>query len=385
MSDENFEENFLQNFEILEKEISTMENVEKTKGKFRLASKKVILTYKDHIDKIDYIKWLKNKAPCSVWIAHETGDKIHNYNHSHVLIEFNKRVDWHTERCLDYNSTHPNIKKIITKNHWENCIKYMCKEDKSNLDLIDMATKLDDGCAKWIWKSDNLHDALGKCSSVQEALGVKLLWDNRPKKDFKTDYVLKHSWQLELEKELTEKPHYRKIIWYYDKIGNTGKTMMGNYLEDHKNAIVLRQLSSAKDSATIMQNILDKGWDGNIIVVDLPRQADRKSIYESLEGLKDGRMTATKYQGGCLSWPRPHLIVYANFKPDRSQLSADRLEVRDITPKIKNISRPIKINIKKKNNCPHCKLCSQCNLSLTIESSDDELSITVSSSSDSDS
>ena len=95
-----------ENFENLENEISAMENVEKTKGKFRLSSKKIMLTYKTHLKKDEYLKWLRAKAPCTAWVAHETGDKNHNYDHSHVLIEFDKRVNWVSERCLDFESIH---------------------------------------------------------------------------------------------------------------------------------------------------------------------------------------------------------------------------------------------------------------------------------------
>lgn len=380
-------------FEHLEHEISSIEDLVPVKGKFRLSSKRFILTYKSHIDKNKYITWLKKKASCSVWLAHETGDKINNYNHTHVLIDFVKRVDWTSPTCLDFDSKHPNIKKILTTDHWNNCVSYMCKEDKSNLDLLALAEKLEDGIADWIWKSPTIHDALRKCESVQEASGVKVLWDNKPKNKFTFNYNLEHSWQLKLEEEIKSKPSHRSIIWYYDKIGNTGKTMMANYLQEHHDAIVLRQISSTKDCATIMESFVNNEWKGNIIAIDFTRSADSKSIYDCLECLKDGNMTATKYHGAILNWNKPHVIVFANFKPDFRRLSYDRIDFRDITPthKIvsphkKSSSHNIKLHIKKKNKCPHCKLCSQCSsLSLTIESSDDELSITVSSSSDSDS
>jgi len=221
----------------------------------------------------------------------------------------------------------------------EKFLKLFWKKDKSNPDLLALVEKMTDGCANYIWKSEDLHDALKKCETVQEALGIKLLWDNRPKEDIKTDYVMEHTWQYALDAELDGTPSDRSIIWYYDYVGNTGKTMMSTYLEDNKDALVLHQMGGARDCATLMQNALDQGWKGNVIIVDLPRAAEDKAIYEPLEALKNGRMTAIKYNGGRVKWWKCHVVVMSNFRPDRSKLSEDRLDERNITPYKKSNSR----------------------------------------------
>lgn len=302
-------------------------------NKFRLQCKKLMLTYKGHLVKNEYIKWLNLKRELvHCWIAHETGDTHNPYEHSHILLEFKEAPNWTGPRCLDFCDVHPNIKKVITKKHWENCVTYMVKEDKSNTILNEIAEKIS-GVADWVWKSTDLADALRKCVTVNDALGIKLLYDNKPLEEYKSDFVPKQDWQLHLLEDLKNEPDPRKIIWYQDSIGDTGKSQMAAYLEDHCGALVFRQFGGAKDVATIMQNALKNGWNGNTIVVDLPRNAKMKSIYEPLEGLKDGRMTALKYNGGFLKWPRPHVIVFANFWPNFEAMSMDRWVKRDITKK----------------------------------------------------
>lgn len=306
-----------------------------TADKFRLTCKKLMITYKTHINKIEYLTWLNKKKTLRCgWVAHESGmnDPRNPYKHSHVLLEFEKAPDWTGASCLDFNGIHPNIKIVKTKKHWNNCILYMIKEDKSITELNEMAEKLG-GIADWVWKSTDLSDALRKCESVQEAVGIKLLYDNKPIEKHKTDYVPRLPWQSTLLNDLNRIPDPRKIIWYHDSIGNTEKSMMAAYLEDHQDALVFRQFGGARDVATIMQMALKSGWNGNKIIVDLPRNAEDKSIYEPIEGIKDGRMTAIKYQGGFLTWARPHVVVFANFWPKFSCMSKDRWVRRDITPK----------------------------------------------------
>ena len=59
----------------------------------KIANRRLLLTYKTHLDKDAWIEWLTTKTgltPDFVRLAHETGDKTNPYNHTHCVIDFEK-------------------------------------------------------------------------------------------------------------------------------------------------------------------------------------------------------------------------------------------------------------------------------------------------------
>ena len=65
-----------------------------------------------------------------------------------------------------------------------------------------------------------------------------------------------------------------------------------------------------------------------IVLFDLsPSQEDRFN-YEVLESIKNGLMFSSSYESRMKVFAIPHVIVFANWAPDESKLSADRWNVR---------------------------------------------------------
>ena len=67
--------------------------------------------------------------------------------------------------------------------------------------------------------------------------------------------------------------------------------------------------------------------------MDLPRSAQwaLARFYVYLEEIKDGFITATKYQGGTSLFRSPHLVIFANWPPIvEGTLSFDRWDIREI-------------------------------------------------------
>lgn len=69
----------------------------------------------------------------------------------------------------------------------------------------------------------------------------------------------------------------------------------------------------------------------NCIMFDIPR-ANRGSIsYASLESIKNGLICNTKYETGSKVFNPPHIIIFANFPPDKAdKLSKDRWKITNL-------------------------------------------------------
>lgn len=101
--------------------------------KFSLRHKRIMLTYKTHIDKKKLVQFLNTVLPVRFYgVCHETGNEEFAYLHTHALIWFGP-VQPNIKNCrrLDYEGIHPHIKRIIDDGHWANSVTYIQKEDTS--------------------------------------------------------------------------------------------------------------------------------------------------------------------------------------------------------------------------------------------------------------
>lgn len=131
-------------------------------------------------------------------------------------------------------------------------------------------------------------------------------------------------WQSALVDIVKEPPCPRKVYWFYDFTGNTGKSFMGKYL-------------MAWHDATIFTNgkLADMAYAyalSPIVVIDLARtQCDKLDhMYQFIENLKNGILFSPKYDSGVKVFKAPHVIIFANFEPDRTKLSEDRWFVKKL-------------------------------------------------------
>lgn len=128
-------------------------------------------------------------------------------------------------------------------------------------------------------------------------------------------------WQSDVVSLVAEAPDTRKVFWYYDECGNTGKSFLVDYLVSMKGAIVFTNGKMADMAFAYKEE--------SIVVFDLARcQADKiDNVYMAVENFKNGRMFSPKYESQTKVFPVPHVLVFANFEPDRSKLSQDRWHV----------------------------------------------------------
>lgn len=303
--------------------------------KFYFQGQKLLLTYSDvHIDKEALIEMIADRAGFELKFArcaHETGLSTGvPFKHTHVLIDFGKRFQTRDCRRFDWNSgdgnPHPNFRPVKSATHWHNCTQYLGKEDPENQDLLVVS------CVGRVWNSASLQDALlNNCEKPSDALGIAALWGARPAQtpDVATP---NRPWQQDVLKLVQDKPHPRAIHWFYDPVGDTGKTWLSRYLMANKIAYSVKQACGSYHFATILQGAIAAGWDQRCFIFDLPRTCEDLAFYGPLEEVKDGHVTAVKYQGGSLIFNQPHVLVLANFLPKREKLSRDRWRVHEILP-----------------------------------------------------
>jgi len=303
-------------------------------SRFRLSVSRMLLTYRTHLDKELYKAFASEKFNGSlkfIRLAHETGDEVVNYLHTHVVVELSKPCNFVSSRCLDYMEIHPHIRKLKNKKAFEDAKVYISKEDIENTDL-----KKDE---------ESLFTRVSKCSTVQDALskfaispgdanGVVTMFNMKNGNLLsRYSYTPNMDWQLRIIEEVNEVPDNRTINWIFDKKGNSGKTALAKWLciENPNRWFIAKDMGTSRDCATIVTSAISSGWEAWGVIIDLPRQTEEHvRIYQYIEELKDGFVTSQKYCGRTVLFDSPHVFVMANWLPQVDCLSLDRWKIREI-------------------------------------------------------
>lgn len=134
------------------------------------------------------------------------------------------------------------------------------------------------------------------------------------------------SWQTTLMTNVSGPSDPRKIMWYWDNKGSTGKSFMANYLGLLHGATILTG-GRYPDMAYIYSQKPTK-----IVLFDLSRTTEDylKAVYSMAEHLKSGRIVSTKYESRTVWTGNPHVVVFANFKPDPTVWSIDRYDITQL-------------------------------------------------------
>lgn len=128
----------------------------------------------------------------------------------------------------------------------------------------------------------------------------------------------------------------RKIHWYYDYEGNTGKTQLSKYLVVKHKALILSGKSSDMKYGVISYMQKHNGIAPKIIIFDIPRCSKEFISYQGIEEVKNGLFFSGKYESDMCVYNPPHVVCFANDVPDFTKLSRDRWEVTQIV----NLLRP---------------------------------------------
>lgn len=135
-------------------------------------------------------------------------------------------------------------------------------------------------------------------------------------------------WQENIVSIIKTEPDDRSIYWFWESIGNYGKSAFIKYCVIKYNILYI----NGGKYSDIMNLIFNADMDRcNCIMFDIPR-ANRGSIsYASLESIKNGLVCNTKYETGSKVFNPPHIIVFANFPPScKEKLSTDRWKITNL-------------------------------------------------------
>lgn len=122
-------------------------------------------------------------------------------------------------------------------------------------------------------------------------------------------------WQQRIVDIITGPVDDRKVYWFWDPIGGVGKSKFCLHC-------ILKYGAVVYDSGK--KDILYAHKDHEVVFFDLSRTVEGFVSYDAIEQLKKGFCFSGKYESGMKIYPVPHIIIFANFPPDTSKLSADR-------------------------------------------------------------
>nr|WAE42273.1 MAG: replication associated protein [Cressdnaviricota sp.] len=166
------------------------------------------------------------------------------------------------------------------------------------------------------------------CKGTQEQNIKYCTKDNKYKTNLKIKKPLKvlkeeqlYNWEKDIIKIIEAEPDDRKIYWYWEEKGAVGKTTFCKYLSAKYGAV---PVEGKKNDILYCAS----EFESEIYLFDLERSMEDYVSYGAIEKIKNGYYMCSKYESKPVIRNPPHIIIFANFPPDESQLSADRWVIR---------------------------------------------------------
>lgn len=234
--------------------------------------------------------------------------------------------------------------------HLQGAVKFKIKQRFTAVTKLFLPEKVHWEKCKGTWKQNVVY-----CTKVAN---WDLLHGNcpeasryKPREQRVMDAVYKNvvwrGWQKAVIEIVKGPVHPRKIYWFWEPEGNSGKTYLSRWLYMNyrcivgggKKADVFHQVATAFEK--------DEGADPQLILLDIPRSAQKYCCYGAIEDLKNGFVNSGKYEGGVFCFLSPHVIVFANDEPDYAEMSADRWCVKRLRLKTRTVGEALRNGVSK--------------------------------------
>lgn len=138
-----------------------------------------------------------------------------------------------------------------------------------------------------------------------------------------------YKWQTDILNIIKTEPDNRTINWYYGINGCEGKTTLAKHIcINNKEALYVN--GKGADVKCAIAEMLKKDISPKVVIFGFPRTAEDYCCYSALEEVKDGLFFSGKFESTMCMFNSPHIIVFANFKPDIKKLSKDRWNIINI-------------------------------------------------------
>lgn len=121
-------------------------------------------------------------------------------------------------------------------------------------------------------------------------------------------------WQQEILDLAKSATVTRTVHWYWETVGNVGKSWMAKYLSVTLDALILNAMKK-QDMLHVISKRLPK-----IVCFDLTRTTENGSVavvYEVIEMLQSGYFCSGKYDSNSYFVDAPHVFVFANYTAPR--------------------------------------------------------------------
>jgi len=253
--------------------------------------------------------------------------------HKHFVVFYKKRVTAYRVQRDFPGSNHEALRLQETtylhptpENRKTGYITYGKREIKqgTRTDLARVRDQLKAGWSlSYLMRTDEYGDIIARHMHYfrqVEADNDRLTIDNDLRARFQ--HVVLKPWQQRLLDILREPVHDRAIYWFWDHVGNTGKSFFAKYL---------RVVFYAFQCESADHRDVAHAYKGeSIVVFDYARTSDVHKCYATLEKLKDGAIFSPKYDSQMKCFVPPHVVVFANYPPMMDKLSLDRWRIHEI-------------------------------------------------------
>lgn len=142
-------------------------------------------------------------------------------------------------------------------------------------------------------------------------------------------FIPNPGWQAELDLVLRQPPHARHVHWIYGRVGGEGKSYFALNWDNQEGLDAGTYCVTGGKHADIFFGYVRSGCPG-IVLFDWARGSEESFPYRVLENFKNGFFLNSKYQSEQVRFNVPHLVVFSNFYPDITQLSADRWQIKEV-------------------------------------------------------
>lgn len=176
-------------------------------------------------------------------------------------------------------------------------------------------------------KCRNTQASIDYCSKEETKVGKT--WSNIPLPEKLVDPLtdkIPYKWQQDIIDLCEKKPNDRTIHWYWEPMGNTGKTALCKHLCMKYEALMLS--GKANDIKCGVASWVEKKKPTKVFIFHFTRSMEEFISYEALEAIKDGIFYSGKYESSMVMYNPPHVLVFANFEPKVEALSLDRWRVK---------------------------------------------------------
>lgn len=137
--------------------------------------------------------------------------------------------------------------------------------------------------------------------------------------------IVLYTWQTKILDIIKERADDRTIHWFWEPNGKTGKTTLAKHICMNYNAVFLQGKSNDIKCGVAAYIKENKSLD--IAIFYYPRTYEDYVSYEALESIKDGIFFNGKYESGMCMYNSPHVLIFANFEPNKDSLSKDRWNI----------------------------------------------------------